>query len=146
MRAAHEGVMVMRMEPTDESQPVGTPATGRTASVSPSSGPKPSSRAAPERVFFQRRELDAILRIYGRMVAAGEWRDYAIDGTREAAIFSVYRRASERPLYSIEKRPKLARRQGAYAVISTTGLILRRGHDLAAVLKVFERKRFRIVD
>ncbi len=146
MRAAHEGVMVMRMEPTDESQPVGTPATGRTASVSPSSGPKPSSRAAPERVFFQRQELDAILRIYGRMVAAGEWRDYAIDGTREAAIFSVYRRASERPLYSIEKRPKLARRQGAYAVISTTGLILRRGHDLAAVLKVFERKRFRIVD
>jgi len=101
---------------------------------------------APATIVFHRRELDLILGLYGRMVAAGEWRDYALDFTKDAAVFSIFRRASEMPLYRIEKRPKLARRQGAYSVISATGLILKRGHDLAAVLKVFDRKKFAVVD
>src|ERR1700742_3353766 len=89
--------------------------------------------------FFERRELDRLLRLYGRMVAAGEWRDYAIDGLKDAAVFSVFRRASESPLYRIEKRPALARRQGAWAVIGEGGVILRRGHDLEQVLRVFDK-------
>ena len=97
-------------------------------------------------VFFERRELNQILRLYGRMVAAGEWKDYAIDGGREAATFSVFRRATEHPLYRIEKRPALARRQGAYAVVAPGGLILRRGHELDQVLRVFDRKRFSVVE
>ena len=84
-------------------------------------------------VFFERRELDLLLRLYGRQVAAGEWRDYAIDGLREAAVFSVFRRASEAPLYRIEKRPALARKQGAWAVIATGGLVLKRGADLEQI-------------
>jgi hypothetical protein len=88
---------------------------------------------------FDRRELDQILRIYGRKVAEGEWRDYAIDQLREEAVFSVFRRASETPLYRIVKQPKLARRQGAYALIAATGHILKRGHDLANVLRVLDR-------
>lgn len=98
------------------------------------------ARATPGRVTFDRHELRAILDIYGRMVAAGEWRDYAIDFTRERAVFSVFRRASEVPIYRIEKDPKLARRQGAYSVVAPGGLILRRGHDLARVLMVIDRK------
>ena len=97
-------------------------------------------------VFFERRELDRLLRLYGRMVAAGEWRDYGIDGLREAAVFSVFRRTSEAPLYRIEKRPSLARRQGAWAVIGQGGVVLKRGHDLDQVLKLFERHNLRIVD
>ncbi|MEX1154467.1 DUF2794 domain-containing protein [Parvibaculum sp.] len=97
-------------------------------------------------VFFTRIELDAILSVYGRKVAEGEWRDYAMGGFREVAIFSVFRRASEMPLYRIEKRPKLARKQGAYAVVAATGLILKRGHDLKQVLKVFDRRALRLVD
>ena len=97
-------------------------------------------------VFFDRRELDRLLGLYGRMVAAGEWRDYGIDGLREAAVFSVFRRTSEAPLYRIEKRPALARRQGAWAVIGQGGLVLKRGHDLDRVLKMFDRGRFRVVD
>jgi hypothetical protein len=90
-------------------------------------------------VFFTRKELTEILNLYGRKVAAGEWRDYAIDFGREKATFSVFRRASEVPLYRIEKNPRLARRQGAYSVIAATGLILKRGHDLARVLGVLEK-------
>jgi hypothetical protein len=97
-------------------------------------------------VFFERRELDVLLRLYGRMVAAGEWRDYGVDGLREAAVFSVFRRASEAPVYRIEKRPALARRQGAWAVIGQGGVVLKRGHDLDQVLKIFDRRRLRIVD
>ena len=97
-------------------------------------------------VFFERRELDALLRLYGRMVAAGEWRDYAIDGLKDFAAFSVFQRASEAPLYRIEKRPALARRQGAWAVIGRGGLILKRGHELAQVLKLFDRGRFAVVE
>jgi hypothetical protein len=104
--------------------------------------PEPASAV----VFFDRRELDQLLRLYGRQVAAGEWRDYAISGLRDAAVFSVFRRASENPLYRIEKRPGLARRQGAWAVIGQGGMILKRGHDLGQVLKVFERGRFAVID
>lgn len=96
--------------------------------------------AAPLPVTFNRRELDRILNLYGRMVAAGEWRDYAIDFLKDRAVFSVFRRASEMPLYRIEKDPRLARRQGAYSVIAAGGLILRRGHDLDRVLRVLDRK------
>jgi hypothetical protein len=91
-------------------------------------------------VTFDRRELDRILNLYGRMVADGEWRDYAIDFLKDRAVFSIFRRASEVPIYRIEKNPKLARRQGAYSVISATGLIMRRGHELDRVLRVFDRK------
>ena len=106
------------------------------------------SYAAPSgaRTFFERRELDQLLRLYGRMVAQGEWRDYAIDGLNETAVFSIFRRASEAPLYRIEKRPALARRQGQWAVINQTGQVLKRGHELELVLKVFDRKRLRVVD
>jgi len=89
-------------------------------------------------VTFSRRELDRILGLYGRMVAAGEWRDYAIDFLKDKAVFSVFRRSSEMPIYRIEKNPKLARRQGAYTVVSVTGLILKRGHELDRVLRVLD--------
>src|ERR1700689_2165725 len=96
---------------------------------------------APAReVTFSRRELDRILSLYGRMVAHGEWRDYAIDFLKDRAVFSVFRRASEVPIYRIEKDPRLARKQGIYSVISATGLILRRGHELDRVLLVIDRK------
>lgn len=90
-------------------------------------------------ISFDRRELAQILNVYGRKVASGEWRDYAIDTLKEKAVFSVFRRASETPLYRIEKAPKLARRQGAYSVIAATGLILKRGPDLARVLRALDR-------
>lgn len=101
-------------------------------------------RLAP--VGFDRRELQPILNLYGRMVAAGEWRDYAIDVLTDRAVFSVFRRSCETPLYTIEKRPRDARRQGAYTVVAPGGHILKRGPDLAQVLKVFDRKRFRLVE
>src|SRR5204862_8111419 len=96
----------------------------------------PSNR---DRVTFERRELDRILSLYGRMVAAGEWRDYAIDFLKDRAVFSVFRRSSEVPIYRIEKNPRLARRQGAYSVVSATGLIVRRGHELDRVLRVLDK-------
>ncbi len=105
---------------------------GEAAAASPSAATQP-------RVTFDRRELNRILGLYGRKVAAGEWRDYAIDFLRDRAVFSVFRRASEVPLYRIEKNPKLARRQGAYTIVSATGLIVRRGHELDRVLRVFDK-------
>lgn len=90
-------------------------------------------------VAFDRRELEQILRLYGRMVAANEWRDYAIDHLSDRAIFSVFRRTSEVPLYQIVKDPKLARKQGAYSVVAAGGRILKRGHELTRVLGVFDR-------
>jgi hypothetical protein len=99
-----------------------------------------SAPAAPaHQVTFDRRELNRILSLYGRMVAAGEWRDYAIDFLKDRAVFSVFRRSSEVPIYRIEKNPKLARRQGAYSVVSATGLIVRRGHELERVLRVLDK-------
>lgn len=91
-------------------------------------------------VTFHRRELDLILRVYGTMVAAGEWRDYAIDHLRDRAIFSVFRRTSEVPLFQIVKTPSLARRQGAFSIVAASGQILKRGHELARVLAVFDKK------
>jgi hypothetical protein len=98
--------------------------------------------AAPvqSRVTFDRFELNRILNLYGRMVAAGEWRDYAIDFLKDRAVFSVFRHASEVPIYRIEKDPRLARKQGIYSVISAGGLIMRRGHELDRVLLVIDRK------
>jgi hypothetical protein len=117
---------------------------GPSASHEGQGGPRsPGRQQAP--IFFNRYELNDILGVYGRMVTAGEWRDYAIDSLKESAVFSVYRRASEVPLYRIEKEPKLARKQGAYSVVSATGVILKRGHELKNVLRIFDKKRFKIV-
>ncbi|MDJ0512335.1 MAG: DUF2794 domain-containing protein [Methyloceanibacter sp.] len=92
-----------------------------------------------EGISFDRAELSQILSVYGRKVASGEWRDYAIDVLKEKAVFSIFRRSSEMPLYRIEKNPKLARRQGAYSVVAATGLILKRGHDLKRVLRALDK-------
>src|SRR5580704_17994823 len=91
-------------------------------------------------IHFDRTELNRILAIYGRMVAAGEWRDYALDFLEEASVFSIFRRTAEMPMFRVEKRPKLRARQGQYAVIAAGGIILKRGPDLAQVLKVFDKK------
>jgi hypothetical protein len=109
--------------------------------VQPFPGP-----AIPQQVAFDRRELSVILSLYGRMVAAGEWRDYGISSLRDLAVFSVFRRTAEHPLYRIEKRPRLRNRQGQYAVVGMDGHILKRGGDLKTVLRVLERKLIRPVD
>lgn len=101
--------------------------------------------ARREDIAFDRVELSQILNVYGRKVASGEWRDYAIDMLKEKAVFSIFRRSSEIPLYRIEKTPKLARRQGAYSVVAATGLILKRGHDLRRVLRALD-KGLRLVE
>ncbi len=106
----------------------------------------PFPESPPEQVFFDRKELGMILRIYGQMVAAGEWRDYGISGLRDMAVFSVFRRAAEFPLYRIEKRPKLRLRQGMFSVVGQDGQILRRGHELDMVLRVLEPRLIRAVD
>ena len=98
---------------------------------------KPAHRSAPA-VTFDRRELMTILNVYGRKVAGGEWRDYAIDFLRERALFSIYKRSSERPLYVIEKNPRLRSKQGQYMVLSQEGRVLKRGHELSTVLRVLE--------
>ena len=97
-------------------------------------------------VHFHRTELGPIMSLYGRMVAAGEWRDYGISALKDVAIFCIFRRTAEHPLYRIEKRPKLADRQGQYSVIGMDGRILKRGSDLKTVLRVLERKLIRAVD
>ena len=99
-----------------------------------------------EQVCFDRRELGHILAVYGRMVALGEWRDYGISALREFAVFSIFRRTTEFPLYRIEKRPKLRLKQGMYSVVAVDGQILRRGPDLARVLQVLEIKTIRQID
>jgi Protein of unknown function (DUF2794) len=101
-------------------------------------GGEQRAHAPAKDVTFSRRELDRILGLYGRKVAAGEWRDYAIDFLKDRAVFSVFRRASEVPIYRIEKNPRLARKQGAYSVISATGLIVRRGPELDRVLRALD--------
>ncbi|SFD01099.1 DUF2794 domain-containing protein [Tropicimonas isoalkanivorans] len=100
----------------------------------------------PQQVAFHRTELSVILGLYGRMVAAGEWRDYGISCLREVAIFSIFRRTAETPIYRIEKRPRLRQKQGMYSVIGMDGQILKRGHDLKVVLRVLERKLIRAVE
>jgi hypothetical protein len=103
-------------------------------------------RATPPSIFFNRRELDQILRLYGQMVSEGEWRDYAMSDGAERAVFSVFRRASEMPLYRIVKCPKWAKRQGAWAILAPGDQILKRGHELETVLRFFEKKRLNVVD
>jgi hypothetical protein len=97
-------------------------------------------------VMWQRNELAAILNVYGHLVAQGEWKDYAIDALRDCAVFSIFRRASEVPLYTVVKTPVDSRKQGMYKVVAAGGQILKRGHELVSVLKVFDKKRFRVVD
>jgi Protein of unknown function (DUF2794) len=108
--------------------------------------PFPAGSTLPEQVSFDRREMNSILALYGRMVALGEWRDYGISMLRDMAVFSVFRRTAENPLYRIEKRPRLRSKQGMYAVVGMDGQTLRRGHDLAAVLRVLEARLIRAVD
>ena len=115
---------------TDDTSETGL---GEVRTLRPSSPPS-------ETVTFDRHELREILNLYGRKVADGEWRDYAIDFSRDKAVFSIFRRASEYPLYRVEKNPKLARKQGAFSVVTTTGLILKRGHDLRRVIDVLDSK------
>ena len=104
------------------------------ASVAPFPAPK-----GPQVVAFDRHELQAIMGLYGRMVAAGEWRDYAMDFLRDKAVFAIFRRTSEMPLYRIVKDPELRNRQGMYSVMAPGGLIMKRGHDLAQVLRVIDK-------
>jgi Protein of unknown function (DUF2794) len=120
---------------TEDASPSGRQAQGE---IPPDS--VVSFAAAARQVAFDRAELNTILNLYGIKVASGEWRDYAMDFGRDAAVFSVFRRASEVPLYRIVKDPKLARRQGLYSVIAQGGLILKRGQDLANVLRVLIKK------
>lgn len=98
------------------------------------------SAATVPQVSFDRLELNRILTLYGRMVSAGEWRDYALDFLEEVAVFSIFRRSSEMPLFRIEKRPKLRAKQGQYSVVAAGGVILKRGQELAQVLKIFDKK------
>jgi Protein of unknown function (DUF2794) len=116
---------------------VAEPLRGGPASVLPF--PTAAPKRTQSQVSFDREEMREILNLYGRKVAEGEWRDYAIDFTRDKAVFSVYRRTSEMPLYRIEKHPKLARRQGAYSVVAASGLVLKRGHELSKVLRVIDK-------
>jgi hypothetical protein len=104
-----------------------------------------SASSIQSQVAFDRSELSQILSVYGRMVAAGEWRDYGISNLREVAVFSVFRRTAENPLYSIEKRPRLRAKQGQYAVIGMDGRVLKRGQTLKSVLRVLELKLIRVV-
>ena len=126
----------MSMEPTDENYLAARVVPLRRNETAASSRPAPP----PAQIAFNRQELRDIFDLYGRMVAAGEWRDYALDFTGQKAVFSIYRRTAEFPLYRIEKNPKTARKQGAYSVVTATGLILKRGHDLKPVISVLEKK------
>lgn len=107
--------------------------------------PLPKTPRIPERVAFDRKEITQIMMLYGRMVAAGEWRDYGMSFLKDMAVFSVFRRTAEHPIYRIEKRPKLRLKQGQYSVVGMDGRILKRGSDLKAVLRVLERKLIRVV-
>lgn len=103
-----------------------------------------SAHAAP--VMFERVELDAILSVYGRLVASGDCKDYAIDGLADRCVFSIFRRTSEFPLYRIEKTPAEARRQGAWKILAPGGAVLKRGHDIRQLLRFFDKRRFQVVD
>lgn len=107
--------------------------------------PFPLGRA-PDQIGFERLELQRIMDLYGRMVAAGHWRDYAIDFGREAAIFSAFRRSAERPEYRVEKRPALRARQGMWALVGEAGHVLKRGQELPGVLAPVERKLLKLID
>lgn len=104
------------------------------------------SAGRPSQIGFERIELNRILDLYGRMVAAGHWRDYAIELGREAAIFAAFRRAAERPEFRIEKRPALRNRQGMWALVGEAGQVVKRGHELGPVLAPVERRLMKLVD
>ena len=99
----------------------------------------------PSQIAFDRKELSVILNVYGQMVSKGDWKDYALDFLSDKAVFSIYRRTTEHPLYRIEKVPALRNKQGQFSVIAPGGLVLKRGHDLQTVLKVFDKARFKSV-
>lgn len=124
---------VGQLDQNEDIIPLRPPASGAPAGTADA---RPAAERRTERVAFDRKELVLILGIYGTKVASGEWRDYAMDFGRDMATFSVFRRSSEIPLYRIVKDPALARKQGMYSVIAQGGLILKRGHDLAQVLRV----------
>ncbi|MGC6534406.1 MAG: DUF2794 domain-containing protein [Parvibaculales bacterium] len=105
-----------------------------------------NSRRGPARIMWTRAELAALLNVYGRQVAAGQWRDYAMADGAERALFDIFRTSSEMPLYRLEKIPALRRKQGQYVLRGMDGRILRRGHDLDALLKFFDRKNLRLID
>jgi hypothetical protein len=121
------------MSESGETEPSG----GRANLIALAARQQPRPVSGP--ISFNRQELAKILEVYGRRVAEGEWRDYAIDHLRDSAVFSIFRRTSEVPLYRIVKQPKLARRQGAYSVVTATGMILKRAHELQNVLRVIDR-------
>lgn len=121
--------------------------TARTSKSHTCGNSQKESSKASSQVTFDRRELSEILRVYGHRVSEGEWRDYAMDFQKDRAVFSIFKRTSEMPVFRVEKDPKLARKQGVYAVINASGMILKRGHELRQVLKVLEpRKHLRVVD
>ena len=120
------------MSEAEEKEPSG----GRANLIALAARQNPAPTSGP--ISFNRQEINKIFEVYGRHVAEGEWRDYAIDHLRERAVFSIFRRTSEVPLYRIIKQPKLARRQGAYSLETATGMILKRGHDLANVLRAID--------
>ena len=122
------------------------PRPAATVGARAGSASQPGEPRAPCSVtVFTRHELSDIFAVYGRMVAAGEWRDYALDMLPDKAVFSIFRRSSECPLFRVEKAPKLARKQGAFAVLTASGAILKRGPDLTRVLAVLD-KRLRLVE
>ncbi len=103
-----------------------------------------TDKGQPSQVAFNRQELSLILNVYGQMVSNGDWKDYAMDFLKDKSVFSIYRKASEHALYKIEKVPALRNKQGQFAVIAPGGLILKRGHDLKNVLRVFDKQRFKV--
>ena len=105
-----------------------------------------STHISPPQTVFDRHELNAILGVYGRMVAAGLWRDYALDHGRDAATFSAFRRAADRPEVQVVKVPALRTKQGMYALIGEAGAVLKRGHELTSILAPLERKLMRVID
>ena len=123
------------MSEAEEKEPSG----GRATLIALAARQNPTPATGP--ISFNRQEINKILEVYGRRVATGEWRDYAIDHLRERAVFSIFRRTSEVPLYRIVKQPKLARRQGHYSLVTATGMILKRGHDLQNVLRAIDGPR-----
>ena len=108
--------------------------------------PFPLPQGRPSQIGFERLELTRILDLYGRMVAAGHWRDYAISLGRDAAVFAAFRRTAERPEFSIEKRPSLRNKQGMWALISEQGVVVKRGHELGPVLAPIERRLMKLVE
>ena len=139
MRFAAEGRLASALDPLPR-----RPSSRKLASMAVQQHAPRPNRAVEPVVVFTRAELARILSVYGQFVAAGEWRDYGLDHLSDRAVFSVFRRAAETPVYRIEKHPRLADRQGAFMVVAMSGAILRRGKDLVQVLRVFDRSRLKL--